>query len=117
MDAAAHCRDLLLDGVAFKQLLFQEPVDRDAERHPGARDSRRARAAVRLDDVAVERDLALAQSFEVDHGAQGPADQTPDLLGAALLLAARRPDVPAGGRGAGAPSIFRRPPAAPVPAP
>jgi len=47
-----------------------------------------ARAAVCLQDVAVEIDGALAKRLEVDHAAQRPTDQPLDLNGAAALLAA-----------------------------
>ncbi len=50
------------------------------QRHPGAGDGGRARAAVSLDDVAVDADLALAELGQVDDGAQGAANQTLYLL-------------------------------------
>ena len=49
------------------------------QRDPGAGDRGRAGAAVGLDDVAVEGDLALAQRLHVDDGAQAAADQALDL--------------------------------------
>ena len=70
MDAAAHRRDLLADRVGFDQLLREQPVDGEPQRHPGAGNGRGAGAAVGLDDVAIERDLPLAERFEVDDGAQ-----------------------------------------------
>src|ERR1051326_4077039 len=45
-------------------------------------------AAVGLQHVAVDVDLALAHRRQVDHGAQRAADQALDLLGAARLLPA-----------------------------
>ena len=59
----------------------QRVVQRDA----GAGDRRGARAAVGLDDVAVDGhgDLA-AETAEIDDGAQRPADEPLDLVGAAL---------------------------------
>ena len=57
------------------------------QRHPAAGDRGRAGAAVGLDDVAVDGDLALAERLEVDDGAQAAADQPLDLDRAAALLA------------------------------
>ena len=57
------------------------------QRDPGAGDRGGAGAAVGLDHVAVERDLALAERLQVDHGAQRAADQPLDLQRAAALLA------------------------------
>src|SRR5690606_28320018 len=48
----------------------------------------RARAAVGLDDVAVDPDLDFAHRFEVRDRAQRAADQPLDFLRAAALLAA-----------------------------
>ncbi len=76
-------QDLLdLDHVAAFHP-FQAIVQSD----PGAGDRGRARAAIGLDDVAVDRDLALAERCQIDHGAQRAADQALDFLGAAALLA------------------------------
>src|SRR5690242_9911162 len=55
-----------------------------------AADRRAARAAVGLEDVAVEPERPLAQRLQVGHRSQGPADQPLDLDGAALLLARAR---------------------------
>ena len=55
-----------------------------------------ARAAVGLQHVAVDVDLALAHGRQVDHRAQRAADQALDLLRAARLLAARGLAVGAG---------------------
>ena len=56
----------------------------------GAGDRRRARAAVGLEHVAVERDRSLAEGREIEDAAQRPADEALDLLRATALLAARR---------------------------
>jgi hypothetical protein len=37
---------------------------------PGAGDGGRAGTAIGLDDVAIDRDLAFAEFFEIDNGAQ-----------------------------------------------
>ena len=67
--------------------VLQHPGDRVLERHPGAGDRRGAGAAIGLDDVAIDDDLALAQGLEVDHRPEAAADQPLDFLGAAGLLA------------------------------
>src|SRR2546422_64082 len=53
----------------------------------GGADRGTARAAVGLEDVAVEPDRTLAERLEVDDGAQRAADQSLDLDRAAALLA------------------------------
>jgi hypothetical protein len=58
------------------------------QRDPRAGDRGGAGAAVRLDHVAIDRDLALAQCFQLDHRAQRTPDQPLDLLGAAALAPA-----------------------------
>jgi hypothetical protein len=60
------------------------------ERQPGAGDRCTTRAAVGLQDVAVERDLAFAERLEVGHRAQRATDQALDFLRAATLLALGR---------------------------
>jgi hypothetical protein len=59
------------------------------EGDPGAGDRGAAGAAVGLQHVAVEGDLAFAEGLEVGH-AQAAADQALDFLGAAGLLALGR---------------------------
>src|SRR5262249_49161586 len=44
------------------------------------RDRSRARAAVGLEHVAVDRDLAFAEALEIDRGAERASDETLDLL-------------------------------------
>jgi hypothetical protein len=56
----------------------------------GAGDRGAAGAAVRLDDIAVDPRGARPERGHVDHGAQGPADETLDLLGPARRPAAGR---------------------------
>ena len=70
VDAAADRGDLGADRVVGERFGGEQLVDRDAQRDPGAGDGRGARAAVGLDDVAIDDDLALAELRQVDHGAQ-----------------------------------------------
>ena len=63
---------------------------RQRQRHPAAGDGRRARAAVGLDDVAVDGDLPRTERAHVDRCAQRSADQPLDLLTAAAGRAPER---------------------------
>ncbi len=111
VDSAADRRDLGADRVGLDRLGGEQFVDRDAQRDPGARDRRGAGAAVGLDDVAIDDDLALAERFQVDHGAQRAPDQPLDFLGPARLLALGRLAVAAGVGGAREHAIFGGDPA------
>ena len=73
-----------------------------------------AGAAVGLDHVAVDLDGALAERRQVDHRAQGAADQALDFLGAARLLAARGLAVHARVGGARQHAVFGGHPALPA---
>ena len=55
--------------------------------HPDAADRGAARAAVRLEHVAVEPERALAERLEVGDGADGAPDEPLDLDRAPLLAA------------------------------
>ena len=69
---------------------FHHPAAAGMQRDPGAGDRGRARAAIGLEHVAIDRDLPLAEALQIGHGAQSAADQPLDLLRAARLLAAAR---------------------------
>src|SRR5438876_6921324 len=73
-----------------QRLREPEPVEREPRRDVGAADRRAARAAVSLENVAVEPERPLAERPEIGHRPQGPPDQTLDLDRAPSLLAARR---------------------------
>ena len=87
------------------------PLDAVAERHPAAGDRGGAGAAVGLDDVAIDRDLALAEADQIDHGAERAADQALDLQRPAGLLAGRRLAARALGGGARQHAVFGGDPA------
>ncbi|MNN41409.1 hypothetical protein D3C81_1555270 [compost metagenome] len=110
-DAAGHGRDLIDDGVALQHALVLEVVQGHSHGDPGAGDRGGAGAAVGLDDVAVDQDLTLAERLQVDHGAQGAADQALDFLGAARLLAGGGFTTAARVGGAGQHTVFGRDPA------
>ncbi|VXC46315.1 hypothetical protein SPHINGO8AM_130240 [Sphingomonas sp. 8AM] len=87
IDAARHRRDLLFDRVGGQLARGEQPIDRQPQRDPCARDRRGTRAAISLDHVAVERDLPLAEQCQVGDRAQAAPDQPLDLLRAPGLLA------------------------------
>src|SRR5437588_2049856 len=66
-----------------------EAVERPVGGDVGPRDRGAPRAAVGLEDVAVDPQRPLAELLEVRHGTKRPADQALDLDGAPALLAAR----------------------------
>ena len=90
-DAAGDRGDVVDEHVLADHRAGAHPGERVVERHPGAGDRGGARAAVGLEHVAVDGDLALAERLQVDHGAQRAADQALDLLRAAALLARASP--------------------------
>jgi hypothetical protein len=63
------------------------PFQRVVQRDPGAGDRGRAGAAIGLEHVAIDHDLALADRGQVDHGAKRAPDQALDFLRAARRLA------------------------------
>ncbi len=81
------------------------------KRNPGAGDGGRARAAVRLHDVAVDGDLPLAERLEIDDGAERPPDQALNLERAPALVPDRRLAPHPFVRGARQHAVFRRDPA------
>src|SRR5581483_9751344 len=77
------------DGAGHR-LREAEPVERAARGDPRAGDRRAASPSVRLEDVAVEPERALAERLEIGDRTYRPADQALDLDRAALLPARRR---------------------------
>src|SRR5690606_11015629 len=90
IDAAADPGDLLLDRIDRQRTLRHQLVHGEAQRHPRAGNRGGAGAAIGLDDVAIERDLAFAEQLEIGDGAKAAADQALDFLSAARLLALGR---------------------------
>ena len=82
------------------------------QRDAGARDPGAAGAAVGLEDVAVERDRALAEAAQLRDAAQRPADQPLNLERPAALLAERRLAGRARVRGAREHAVLGRDPSA-----
>ena len=77
----------------------------------GAGNGGGTRAAVGLDDVAVNQDLAFAEFFHIDDGAQRAADQALDFLCAAGLFACGGLAAHTGGGGSRQHAVFGRYPA------
>ena len=64
--------------------LLEQGLNGELQRNVGAGDGCGAGAPVGLDHITVEIDLPAAQLLKVDHGAQRAADETLDLLRAAV---------------------------------
>ena len=89
-DAHRHRGDVVAQRLAGHEALGLAPRDRVGHRDARAGDRRAARAAVRLQHVAIDLQRALAQRRQVDDRAQAAADQPLDFLRAAGLLALGR---------------------------
>src|SRR5262249_2392071 len=85
------------------------------ERDPRAGDGCGAGAAISLDDVAVDGDLAFAQRLEIGYRAQAAPDQALNFDSAAILLTGRGLAPRSLERGAGQHAGFGRDPAARLP--
>ena len=110
-DAAGDRGDAVTQRQGAQQAGRNESLKRLMERHIAAGDRGRAGAAIGLQHVAVDADLALAEPGEIGHRAQAAADQPLDLLGAPALPAARRLAVGAGRRRARQHAVFGGDPA------
>ena len=67
------------DRILFDRAGLEEPADGDLQRHHAAGNRSAARPAVRLQHVAVDRDLALAELLHIDRRAQRPSDEPLDF--------------------------------------
>jgi hypothetical protein len=88
-NAAGDRGDVIAQRIVPDDRTLRHPFEAIVQSDPGAGDGSGAGAAVGLDHVAVQRDLAFAQPRQIDGGAQRPADQALDFLGAAGDLAGR----------------------------
>lgn len=113
--AAQHAdrdrRNMPVDRVALELAGVEQSVDGIDQGHVGAGDRGGAGTAVGLDDVAVQGDRELAEGFEIDHRAQGTADQALDFEGAPALATAAGLALVAGAGGARQHPVFCRHPA------
>src|SRR5690606_1607926 len=85
VNAAADSPYLGPDRVLGQGAIGQQPVDGNPKGHPCPGDGGGAGAAIGLDHVAIDDDLAFAELGQVDDGAEASADQPLDLLGAPRL--------------------------------
>ncbi len=106
---------MITDGILRDHLPGQHPVDALAQGNKTPGDGGAPRAAIRLQHVAVDDDLVLAQGIQIHHRPQGTSDQALDLLRAAALPAALGLAAHALSGGARQHAIFGRHPAAPQP--
>ena len=88
--AVAHAHrdggDLAADRVLGERAVGHQLRDGVVQGDHAARDGGAARPAVRLDDVAVDDDLAFTELLEVHGRAQGAPDEALDLGGAGVQL-------------------------------
>src|SRR6516165_11280536 len=84
-----------------------QPLARLVQSHIAASHRRGAGTAIRLQHVAIDADLALAEPGQVDDRAQAAPDQPLDLLGASALPPAGRLAVGAGRRRARQHTVLR----------
>ena len=89
-DAAGDGGDVVAQRLGLEHVARLHPGDAIVQRHPGAGNGRRARSAIGLDHVAIDRDLPLAERGQIEDRAQAASDQPLDLDRAAALLAGRR---------------------------
>jgi hypothetical protein len=115
-DANRHGRDLAVQRVCGHRAPRIQRGHGVDERDIRAVIRGRARAAIGLQHVAVERDRSFAERTQVDDRAQRAADQPLDLERATRLLAARRFAGRAAVRRARQHSVLRRDPAFTFPA-
>ena len=106
-----HRRDLPVQRAAGQLAPRQQPRNGIRQRDVGTGDRRRARTAIGLQHVAIERDGAFAKRLEVDDRAQAAADQALDFERPATLLAARSLARRPGVRGARQHAVFGGDPA------
>src|SRR5580692_585440 len=85
-DADADGGDEILDGGGGQSAGVDEALESQAERNECSGDGSSARAAIGLDDVAVDPDGALTEAFEIGYGAERAADEALNFLSAATLL-------------------------------
>ena len=88
-DADRHRSDLAVNRAFAQHAFANQRVDRVDQRDVAAGDRRRARAAVGLQHVAIERDGAFAERLQIDDGAQRATDEPLNFQRAAALLAGR----------------------------
>ena len=109
-DAAGDRGDIVAQWQSLQQTGRKQPLKRQMEGHIAAGDRGGTGASVRLQHIAVDLDLTLAQLGEIGHRPQAAADQPLDFLRASALPAASRLAVGARRRRARQHPVFRRDP-------
>ena len=109
-DAAGDGGDMILERAVAQDRALHHPFETVMQGDPGPGDRGRARAAVRLKHVAIDRDLPLAEPRQVDHRAQRSANQPLDFLRSPGHLAGRGFPSRSGRGGARQHRVFRRDP-------
>jgi hypothetical protein len=89
IDAGGNGGDEFPDREILQLALGEELVERDGHGHAAAGDRCGARAAVGLQDIAIDPHRALADLFQVHHGAQRAADEALDFGRASVDFPAR----------------------------
>src|SRR3954468_6936462 len=89
-NAAGDGGHVVAQRLGLEHVARLHPGDATVQRHPGAGNGRRARSAIGLDHVAIDRDLPLAECGQIENRAQAASDQALNLDRAAALLAGRR---------------------------
>ena len=102
---------MIADRACLELAVVDEKAHRIMKGHPGTCDGGGTGAAIGLQHIAIERDLAFTKGRQIDHGAQGAADEALDFLGAAGDLAGGGFAAHALARGARQHAIFSRHPA------
>ena len=110
-NADARGRDEVADRHRADDALFEQLVEGEDQRHESAGNRRSTGAAVRLDDVAIERHRPLAQLLELRHRTERTADQSLNLLRSAADASCRRLALRSRARRAGQHAVFGRDPA------
>ncbi len=86
-DAHAHGGQRRADGIGTQHLALHQCRAGAAQSQPRSGDRGGARAAIRLQHIAVDQHGALAQRAQIHHRPQRTADQALDLVGASADLA------------------------------
>src|SRR3984957_3383178 len=89
-DADRYGGHLSVQGTRGDGTPAHESLARLRQRHVGARDRRGARAAIRLQHIAIERNGSFTERLQIHNRAQRASDEALNLLSPAALLAARR---------------------------
>lgn len=111
-DAHAHGGHAVFNGEFLDFSLFDKPLSRELDGDRCTGDRSCARAAIRLQDIAIHPKRALAEFFQIHDGAEGSADEALNLGAASIHTPARGVALFAGEGRIGEHGVFGRDPAA-----